>query len=468
MRDDDNSLTMNEDFNRHPKSSDFLTEDDESSCKDYGFNVLLRAAIGMNGIPDTCEFYTQFYEQGYLFSTEERAQCLEVLGSTHILRGDFEQGFNCWKMSALLRSKPKIPLLVADLPPITSKLCQPEWTTLDDLTRLMALPQPALSVIEETTRDTYKRQSAELIYQAILVRLRYCRNSILSDNVLELCMSTLCSHQLITSDDTRNKFTVLIFECDEIYASHSLTLRDYSNVSSMFDYFTSDFLTSTKACDSNNMMCFDSLMVLLKWLVTECRLPDCFYAATYKARIIILVMLTRLLLTTDQELELQTCLKRILAANGAEGQSFLLCFCVSRFSFEFTNLRVEESFPMRKKFIRKLIEAGADINSTNEYGLNCMQFLVDQEFGEEIVNMPMFKYLLNCGARWDIDEDNRIRQQRSQQRENDKILKAFQTIWNSDGFFSLQWFCARIIRREQIHLKADLIARDLIEIVNDY
>lgn len=123
---------------------------------------------------------------------------------------------------------------------------------------------------------------------------------------------------------------------------------------------------------------------------------------------------------------------------------------------------------MRKQLVRLFIEAGADINSVDNYGEHCLHYFVNEDC-EDLTdqNLRMFRVLLDCGSRW---EASYFRRPTPLKEYNRKLTVFFQAILPSDGFFSLQWLCVRILRANKLRESASnkMVPRAIVEMINDF
>lgn len=120
------------------------------------YNVYNKPSKGRN-----CDDYNQdncSQQKQPLLSVRVEVEELELPGSTHILNGNFD----------------RIPLPKTDLPPVLSQqFASPEWTTPEDLIQMGPITEwnngdEDFSVY----REEMQKREFNLVYQAMLVRLR--------------------------------------------------------------------------------------------------------------------------------------------------------------------------------------------------------------------------------------------------------------------------------------------------------
>lgn len=172
-----------------------------------GLNILMRAAIGHEGKPYEKAFQYIFNQQVKPYSAEEKMDGLEILGSSYIMNHEYSKGLDTWKKVVSLRSSPRTRLAETQFPVLSRQYMQPEWINYHDLVRML----PEL---------TYGNQGvSNILYQAMLVRLRLCKP--LREDVRRIAefMSKRCFEFICY------RLIILLLEWDESFASHSLRLR---------------------------------------------------------------------------------------------------------------------------------------------------------------------------------------------------------------------------------------------------
>lgn len=363
---------------------------------DRGLDALTHAAMGHRSGPCVDAFDYLFHQKVRPYSLQEKADGLEVIGSTYIFTGQHARGLNCLSEAFDYRSSPKSGLNEANLPPVTRRFAAPQWTNRSDVDR-------ALTKIESLDGNF------NAVYQALLIRLEFGLDFRMSEYFKVFKSLLSCPKR---DDDTLNhaKLTVMLFEWYELYVSRSITSDDPS-VYSWLNAVASSLLIETsrhQSLDNNGkLMRFENVKIVLKALATtfeqlradlDARGTDIGHryvdtdCATL-SMISLLGLLCQMPLDDDQSLELKRCVNRIIAADWRDfvGNNLLLSTC---------KFLVPDDLGNDADIVRLLVDAGADVNCANSHGNTCLHLLVSAT--GELKNPSIAQLLLDNGARANV------------------------------------------------------------------
>lgn len=347
----------------------------EARAKDsLGLNSLMHAAIGNDGKPNQKGFTFLTLQKVHPFSVDEKIEAFELLGSSYILMHDFKKGLRLWEEASLRRTDSRIRRLPEEnLPPIISQYMHPEWTDHDDVVKMY-------KELESTGGKL------NIIYQAILVRLALCRSEVSGD--VQRQLKFINTDVGLTTD-----FAVMLFELDDLYGSHSLSLTEKSvnNLSKRIVCHLSCF-------ESRDQKCVNKCLTALKWFVSESLQPKTisnskiWHSIGYES-LILLTVIFQTSLDKSQCTQLKNLLAQLLNWHDDRGMNLLMLLCES-LNKHYSNTilgkshsKINQEYWMwfcdrMEQLVKLFIEVGADVFCADKAGNTCVQLLkINQPYG---------------------------------------------------------------------------------------
>lgn len=393
------------------------------------------------------------------YSDDEKADALELIGSTRILDGIYIDGVEFWKMSLSFRSTPRLRLPESEIPRVIIPCVRPEWSNAQDLNQML----------NEYLREDNR---INMLYQAMLVRIRLSKE-IYSEAICKLFSNV---RRYYFSHEAYHYLLALLLELDEVYASHSLSLvpetdYDVGPLSRMIN----SFITATTDKESKPLWIERSLVVL-KWLATEasrnnvesyCIKTRCFPNIPGTHLINWLAGILAEPLNDSQNLEMKKYIQGLMNLRDMAGTNFLMmvCFFLAQRPNLASRIVMNDTVHV-KNLVRLLVELGADLNSVDYSGNTCLHIFIDVERGC-VFKPSIVQFLLDRGARWDMknNRDQTPGEMLTEAREKIGVIGCETVVSASSSYFSLKWLCARVLRREKMDLSGIPIPKTIMDYI---